>query len=244
MRKVVLVSGGSRGIGAACVRRFAREGWSAVFLYRASEDAAGALTAELRAAGLDCAGFRCDVSDEADVARVTADILQRWHHIDALVNNAGISSVGLMTDMDAAAWRRLFDTNVLGAFLLAKAVLPGMISRQGGSIIQIASMWGEVGASCEVAYSASKAALIGMTKALAKEAGPSGVRVNCVSPGVIDTDMNARLTPDDLQALADETPLGRIGTPEETAAAVYWLASEQAGFITGQVLGVNGGMVV
>ena len=244
MRKVALISGGSRGIGAACVRRFAREGWSAVFLYRASEDAAQALTAGLRAEGLDCAGYRCDVSDEAEVARVMADILRSYHHIDALVNNAGVSVVGLMTDMDAAAWRSLFDTNVLGAFLLAKAALPGMISRQSGSVIQIASMWGEVGASCEVAYSASKAALIGMTKALAKEVGPSGVRVNCVSPGVIDTAMNAHLSEDDMRSLADETPLGRIGSPEEVAGAVYWLATEQAAFITGQVLGVNGGIVI
>ena len=196
MRRVALITGGSRGIGAACVRLFAEKGCAVVFLYRSREDAANALVEELRARGLDAAGYRCDVADGEQV-------------------KAGIT-----------------------------AVLPGMISRKQGSIVNMASMWGETGASCEVAYSAAKAAVIGFTKALAKEVGPSGVRVNCVSPGLIDTDMNAELDGAALDELADETPLGRIGSAAEVAEAVLFLSEEGASFVTGQVLGVSGGLQI
>ena len=152
--------------------------------------------------------------------------------------------IGLFTDMTDAEWDALFAVNVRSVFSVTKAVLPGMISRQAGAIVNVSSMWGEVGASCEVAYSATKAAIIGMTKALAKEVGPSGVRVNVVTPGVIDTDMNAQLTEDDRAALAEETPLGRIGSPEEVARTILFLCGEDAAFITGQVLGVSGGLVI
>ena len=175
---------------------------------------------------------------------VIADILRTYRRIDALVNCAGIAHIGLFTDMTEEEWDHLFAVNVRSAFSVTKAVLPGMISQQKGAIVNVSSMWGEVGASCEVAYSATKAALIGLTKALAKEVGPSGVRVNCVTPGVIDTDMNAQLTEEDRVSLADETPLGRIGSAEEVAKTIFYLCGEGASFITGQILGISGGLVI
>ncbi len=244
MRKTALITGGSRGIGAACVEAFARAGYSAVFLYASCAERADALVSRLRGEGLDVSCRPCDISDAAQVAAVMADLLRTWHRFDALVNCAGIAHIGLYTDMSEQEWDHLFAVNVRGAFSVTKAVLPGMISARRGAIVNISSMWGEVGASCEVAYSATKAALIGMTKALAKEVGPSGVRVNCVTPGVIDTDMNAQLTEADRAALADETPLCRIGQAGEVADTVLFLCGEQASFITGQVLGVSGGLVI
>lgn len=244
MRRTVLITGGSRGIGAACVSAFARAGWSVVFLYRRAEEAAEALCARLRGEGLDVSCRRCDVSRRDEVFRTVDDLMRTYHRFDALVNNAGVAHIGLFTDMTEEQWDALFAVNVKGAFNVTQAVLPGMISQGSGAIVNVSSMWGEVGASCEVAYSAAKAALIGMTKALAKEVGPSGVRVNCVSPGVIDTDMNAELTEADLAALAEETPLGRIGRAEEVANATLYLCGEGASFITGQTLGVSGGLVV
>ena len=244
MRKIVLITGGSRGIGAACVRAFAADGYTVVFLYKSSREKAEALAQCLRAEGKDVAAYHCDVADAAQVKAVITDILRVYRRIDVLVNCAGIAHVGLFTDMTEAEWDRLFAVNVRSAFSVTKAVLPGMISRQGGAVVNVSSMWGEVGASCEVAYSATKAALIGLTKALAKEVGPSGIRVNCVTPGVIDTDMNAQLTEDDRAALADETPLGRIGNADEVAKTILFLCGEGASFITGQILGVSGGMVI
>lgn len=244
MRRIALISGGSRGIGAACVRAFAMDGYAVAFLYHRSAGRAQALVQSLREEGCDVAAYPCDVSVPQQVAETVHAILRVYHRIDVLVNCAGIAHIGLFTDMTEAEWDRLFAVNVRSAFSLTKAVLPGMISARQGSIVNVSSMWGEVGASCEVAYSATKAALIGLTKALAKEVGPSGVRVNCVTPGVIDTDMNAQLTENDRAAIADETPLGRIGAPEEVARTVLFLCGEGASFITGQVLGVSGGLVV
>ena len=244
MRKIALITGGSRGIGAACVRAFAENGYAVVFLYNRSADKAEALVQSLRSEGRDAAAYQCDVADPQQVKTTIANILRTYHRIDALVNCAGIAHIGLFTDMTEEEWDHLFAVNVRSAFSVTKAVLPGMISEQKGSIVNVSSMWGEVGASCEVAYSATKAALIGLTKALAKEVGPSGIRVNCVTPGVIDTDMNAQLTDDDRIALADETPLGRIGAAEEVAKAILYLCGEGASFITGQVLGVSGGLVI
>lgn len=244
MRRIALISGGSRGIGAACVRAFAQDGYAVVFLYNRSAGKAEALVQALRSEGRDVTAYPCDVSDPQQVAATVAYILRTFRRIDVLVNCAGIAHIGLFTDMTEDEWDRLFAVNVRSAFSLTKAVLPGMISALKGSIVNVSSMWGEVGASCEVAYSATKAALIGLTKALAKEVGPSGVRVNCVTPGVIDTDMNAQLLAEDRAALADETPLGRIGTAEEVAKAILFLCGEGASFITGQVLGVSGGLVI
>ena len=244
MRRIALITGGSRGIGAACVRLFARNGYSVVFLANRSVDRAQALTDELRAEGQDVRFRCCDVSDGAQVAEVLSDILRVFRRIDALVNCAGVAHIGLFTDMTEEAWDALFAVNVRSVFSVTKAVLPGMISRQTGSIVNVSSMWGEVGASCEVAYSATKAAIIGLTKGLAKEVGPSDVRVNCVTPGVIGTDMNAQLTDEDRKALAEETPLGRIGSAEEVAQTILYLCGEGASFITGQVLGISGGLVI
>ena len=244
MAKTVLITGGSRGIGRACVELFARRGWRAVFHCRTRGDAAKMLVDKLRAEGCDAEYFLCDVSDRARVDEVVGEILRRCHRIDALVNNAAISQIKLFTDLTPEDWRRMFAVNVDGVFNCTQAVLGGMISEKSGAIVNISSMWGQVGASCEVAYSAAKAAVIGLTKALAKEVGPSGVRVNCVCPGVIDTDMNAALDEETRAALRDETPLERIGTPEDVARAVTYLCSEEASFITGQILGVNGGMII
>lgn len=244
MRKIVLITGGSRGIGAACVRLFAQAGWSVRFLYRSHSDQAEALASQLRAQGHDVTPIQCDVSDRAQVRAAVQGILRTDHRIDALVNNAGTAHIGLFTDMTEQQWDDLFSVNVKGVFHCTQAVLEGMISDKAGCIVNVSSMWGEVGASCEVAYSAAKAAVIGLTKALAKEVGPSGIRVNCVTPGVIDTDMNAELTEDDLAALRDETPLMRIGQPEDVAQTILYLCDVGSSFITGQVIGVSGGLII
>lgn len=244
MRRVALVTGGSRGIGAACVELLAREGWSVAFFSRGGREQTGLRTQALRGKGMDVSWYACDVSSPEEVQSAMKKALSDLRHVDLLVNNAAIAHIGLFTDTTEEQWRRMFAVNVDGAYRCTRAVLPGMISRGKGAIVNISSMWGEVGASCEVAYSSSKAALIGMTRALAKELGPSGIRVNCITPGVIDTDMNAALDADTRQALMDETPLGRLGTPEEVARAVAFLAGEEASFITGQVLGVSGGFVM
>jgi len=228
----VLITGGSRGIGAATVRAFVRAGYAVSFFYEKNAEAAEALAAETGAAPI-----RCDVADTQTVARTVAALSP----VDVLVNNAGISHVGLISEITPEAWDRLFAVNVKGIYNTVRAVLPAMLQKQAGAIVNISSMWGQAGASCEAAYSATKGAVIALTQALARELGPSGIRVNAVSPGVIDTQMNAQLSPADRAALAAETPLERLGTPEEVAEAIVYLA--QAGFITGQNLPVNGGFL-
>lgn len=232
----VLITGGSRGIGAATVRAFINAGYRTAFFYRSSESAAQALAAETGAIAI-----RCDVRASASVASAFAEAKRLLGHIDVLVNNAGIAQQKLFTDITDEDWRAMLDTNLSGAFYACRAVLPDMISRRYGRIINVGSIWGQVGASCEVHYSAAKAGLIGLTKGLAKEVGPSGVTVNCICPGVIETDMLSSFTKDDLAALADETPVGRLGTPEDIARSILWLADPKADFITGQIIGVNGG---
>jgi len=244
MMKTVLITGASRGIGAATARLFAAHGYRVAVHYHQSKDQADALVAELTASGADAFAVCADIADSAAVNHMVGEVLARFGHIDVLVNNAGISASGLVTDVTDAQWDRMIAVNLSGAFYTCRAVLPSMISNKSGSIVQVSSMWGQVGASCEVAYSAAKAGMIGLTKALAKEVAPSGIRVNCVAPGVIDTDMNANITPADMAVLADETPCGRIGTPDEVAKTVYFLASDAASFITGQILGVSGGLVI
>ena len=234
--KKALVTGGSRGIGAQAVKAFCAAGYRTAFFYHASQEAAQALAAETGAYAI-----RCDVGDSACVQAACAEALGLLSHIDVLVNNAGIAQQKLFTDITDADWKRMLDVNLSGAFYVSRALLPGMISRRHGRILNVGSIWGQVGASCEVHYSAAKAGLIGLTKALAKEVAPSGVTVNCVCPGVIATDMLSSFTPEDLALLADETPVGRLGTPEDVAHALLWLADEKAGFITGQIVGVNGG---
>lgn len=235
----VLITGGSRGIGAALVRRFSLSGYRVAFVYHQSHDAAAALALETGALAI-CA----DVAVASEVDRAVREATEQLGHIDLLINNAAIAGFSLFTDITDAAWSRMMGVNLNGAFYFSRAVLPGMIARKQGCIINISSMWGQVGASCEVHYSTAKAGLIGLTRALAKEVGPSGIRVNCIAPGVIDTEMNASLCEEDLRALCEETPLGRIGTVSDVAEAAFFLAGEGASFITGQVLGVNGGFVI
>ena len=234
--KTALITGGSRGIGAAIVRALTDKGWRVAFCYRSNQEAAEQLSRETGAIAI-----RCDVSDSRQVRAMAEEALRQLSHIELLVNNAGVAWQGLLTDMTDEDWHTVLDTSRTAAFYTCRAVLPGMVSRKSGRIVNISSIWGRVGASCEAAYSAAKAGLIGLTKALAKEVGPSGITVNCLCPGVIRTDMLACYTEDDLAALADETPLGRLGTPEDVAAAVCWLADDSASFITGQVIGVDGG---
>ncbi len=240
MQKSILITGASRGIGRACALRFAGAGFRVGINYLQSEQAARTLQDKIRMCG-GCAELYCaDVSDEAAVG----EMFSAFGHADVLINNAGVAWNGLLSDMSLSQWEKVFAVNMRGTFLCAKAVLPQMISRKCGVILNVSSMWGRCGASCEVAYSASKAAVIGFTKALAKELGPSGIRVNCVAPGVIDTDMNADLSPRDMRELADETPLSRIGTCAEVADLLFYLASAQSSFVTGQVIGVDGGFVL
>ena len=235
----VLITGGSRGIGASCVRAFCARGDEVAFIYRTSEAAAQALCAECGAYAL-CA----DISDAASAERAVEEAVRLLGGIDVLVNNAGIAQIKLFTDLDDAEWRRMLDTNLSSAFYVTRKAAKYMISEHNGAIVNVGSMWGKVGASCEVHYSAAKAGLRGLTMALAKELGPSGIRVNCVEPGVIDTEMNASLDEEARASLCDETPLCRIGRPEEVAGAICFLASSEASFITGQILGVDGGYAI
>ena len=237
--KVVLITGGSRGIGRAMVELFSESGYSVAFTYKSSTEAANELSERTGALAI-CA----DSANPSDVENAVKTIEEKLGNVDILINNAAVSSFSLFTDLTLETWRASFSTNVDGAFLYSKLTLPAMIRNHYGRIINISSMWGQVGSSCEVHYSATKAALIGMTKALAKEVGPSGITVNCIAPGVIDTDMNAALSDDDMAALKDETPLMRIGTPREVAATALFLAGDDAAFITGAVINVNGGLVV
>ena len=239
MKKVALVTGGSRGIGREICRVLARNGWIVAITYNRSKAAALELAAET--GGIAVGG---DVASPADVDAMFSTIRAELGEVSLLVNNAGIGEYGLLTDLSYERWNELLATNLAGAFNCCKAAIPAMVREKSGCIINIASMWGEVGASCEAAYSVTKAGLIGMTKALAKELGPSGIRVNAVSPGCIETDMMARFSPAEREALAEETPLGMIGQPADVAEAVRFMASDAARFITGQVLGVSGGFVI
>ena len=240
-KKIVLVTGASGGIGAACARELAKRGYTVLAHGNRSIAAAQALAGELRAGGMDAHALCCDLADSNAVQAMCEEILSVYHGVDAMVLCAGVSHTGLLTDMTDEEWRRVMDVNVSGSFYLIRALAPGMVYRRSGSIVTISSMWGRSGASCEAAYSASKAAIIGLTQALAKELGPSGVRVNCIAPGVIDTKMMDEHSEETKQLLAEETPLGRLGTGEDVAKAAAFLLGDDAAFITGQTLGVDGG---
>lgn len=232
----VFITGGSRGIGAACVRAFAEAGRLAAFTYSARRDKAEALAVETGALAL-CA----DSADRDAVENAVKTARESLGAIDTVVCNAGIAQQKLFQDIMDDEWLTMLNVNLMGAVRTIRAALPDMLHRQKGSIVIVSSMWGERGASCESHYAASKAALIGLSKSLALELGPSGIRVNCVAPGVIDTDMNAMHGGDVMQSLADETPLERIGRADEVADSILYLCSEKASFVTGQVLGVTGG---
>ena len=240
MKQTVLITGASRGIGAAAAKLFAAEGYRVAVCCHTQMERAEELAASLP----DAAACAADIACEEEVSRMIDAVHRRFGEIHVLINNAGIAMQKLFTDTTAEDWSRIFDVNVTGTFYTCRAVLPEMIRRKSGRIVNVSSMWGVTGASCEVAYSASKAAVIGLTKALAKEVGLSGITVNCVAPGVIDTEMNANLSSADRAALCEETPLARIGTADEAAQAILFLASGRASFVTGQVLGVNGGIVI
>lgn len=241
MSQRVLITGGSRGIGAATVHRFYREGYQVAFCYHKNFEAAKALALQLPGV----LAIQADVANEAAVNSLFDQVLSSFGGLEALVCNAGIAlPSSLIMQTDLKDFERVMAVNVTGTFLCCRRAADVMVKAHGGSIVTLSSMWGRTGGSCETAYSASKGAVISFSKALAKELGPSGVRVNCLCPGVIDTDMNQNLQPEACAALAEETPLMRLGTPEEIAAALYFLCGTDASFITGQILGVDGGIVI
>ena len=242
--KSVVITGGSRGIGRACAVTFAKNGYNVLIGYNKNSEAAEETLAEIKKYGVKCAAYQADISNKDEARKLISKAMFEFGGIDVLVNNAGIARAALMTDVTEADFHELFATNVGGAYFASQAAIPEMIGAGGGKIINISSMWGQVGASCETLYSATKAAVIGLTKAMAKELAPSRITVNCVAPGVIDTDMNACYDEDTMWELAEKTPLSRLGTPEDIAGAVYFLASDAADFITGEVLAVNGGFVI
>ncbi len=237
--KTALITGGTKGIGKAIALEFLAQGYEVVINYHSDEQTAIATQEEFNMLGYCPVLMRADVSDEAQVKQMFKEFFGIYEKLDVLVNNAGISLVRVIQDTSAYDWDKVFGVNAKGVFYCCRAVTDMMICNGGGSIINISSIWGEVGASCEVAYSASKGAVIAFTKALAKELAPSKVRVNCVSPGVIDTDMNSRLTEEEMESLIEQIPAGRIGYPEDVAKACIYLA--EADYVTGEVLSVGGG---
>ncbi|MEG1549301.1 MAG: 3-oxoacyl-ACP reductase FabG [Ruthenibacterium sp.] len=244
MEKTVMITGASRGIGAACASAFGKGGYRVALCYHTQREKAQTVADVIEKNGGTAKIFAIDVADSNSVAAAFDAITNTFGAPDILINNAGIAQQKLFTDITEAEWDTMMNTNVKGAFLCCKAALPHMIRQKWGRIVNISSMWGQVGASCEVHYSAAKAAVIGLTKALAKEEAPSGITVNCVAPGVIETDMMAAFSAEDKAALAAETPLERLGSAEDIAGATAFLASDAAAFITGQVIGVNGGLVI
>lgn len=237
--KNVLITGGSRGIGRACVYEFAKAGYRVFLNYNNSRADAEKISADTGAVAI-----RADISKSDEVKKMADYIHEKYGRIDVLINNAGIAEQKLFTDISENDWDRMFDVNIKGMFLVTKAFVGDMIYKKSGKIINVSSMWGITGASCEVHYSASKSAVIGFTKALAKELGPSKICVNCIAPGVIETEMNSHLSKEDFDVLCEETPLERIGKPEEVAKTALFLASDNSSFITGQVINVDGGYII
>ena len=244
MEQIALVTGSSRGIGRAVAAELARKGWAVCGNYRVRQDCAEELVRQLESEGCRAMAVQADVSDRAQVNAMVRRVEEAFGPVSLLVNNAGIAGQALFQEITDELWHRYFSVNVDGAFHTIQAVLPHMLHEHAGCIVNVSSIWGQRGASCEVTYSCTKAALIGLTRSLAAELAPTQIRVNCVAPGVIRTDMLDALPAEVLPQLAQETPLGRLGTPEDIAHAVAFLASEQANFITGQVLTCDGGFIL
>lgn len=239
--KTAIITGASRGIGRATATLLAQNDYNVVINYNHSEDQAKALVDELTAQGLSAVCYKADVSDEAQAEALVRFTLDRWGKVDLLVNNAGVSASGLLIDMPIEQINDTIAVNLTGTIVMTQKVAKGMLSNQSGNIINISSIWGEIGGSCEAVYSATKGGVIAFSKAMAKELGYNGIRVNCIAPGIIDTDMNARLSTSDVQNIIDDIPCQRIGRAEDIAKAVLWLASDEASYINGQVLSINGG---
>ena len=243
MKKVALITGSSRGIGRAEAIALARDGYAVCVNCVEREDKAQELVDMLRSNGCEAMWYKADVADAAAVKQMVAEVEKTLGAVTLLVNNAGIAKQCLFQDMTEDYWKRIFDVNLNGAFNTIQAVLPHMLHEHSGCIINTSSIWGQHGASCEVAYSATKHAIIGLTRSLAQELAPTNIRVNCVAPGVINTDMVQVLGRETLDALAEDTPVGRLGRPEDIAEAVAFLASDSASFITGQILCADGGFI-
>ncbi len=241
--KTVLITGASRGIGRACALRFAQNGYSVAAVYLKSDSDALSLKSEIESLGGECELYKADVSDSYQVKETVLNAEKRFGRIDVLVNNAGISQQKLFDEITDEEYDRMFSVNSKGCFTFSREVSRIMLRQHFGRIINISSMWGTVGASMETHYSASKAAVIGLTKALARELGPSGITVNCIAPGVIDTDMNSCHSEETMRELIESTPMMRPGTSDDVAHLAVFLASETAGFITAQVIGVDGGII-
>ncbi|MBR4973735.1 MAG: 3-oxoacyl-ACP reductase FabG, partial [Clostridia bacterium] len=239
MNKTILITGASKGIGAATAILFAQKGYNVVINYNESYESASLLCRSLASHGYSVMAHKANVANRLEVELMVKETLYKFGSLDILVNNAGVAHQALLTDTDEIDFDRIIDVNLKGVYNCCKCVIPSMVSKQSGKIINISSMWGQVGASCEAAYSASKAGVIGLTKALAKELAPSGITVNAIAPGLIETGMNSHLSIEELSDFVSEIPLGRMGNADEIAAAIDFLASDKADYITGQILGIN-----
>ncbi len=244
MKKTVVITGASKGIGAAMAILFARKGYNVVIGYNDSYQLAKMLSSSLSSQGYNVIPFKVNVTNKLETDILIKEAVYKFGSVDVLINNAGVAFSGLITDTEEFDSDRIFDIDLKGVFNCCRSVTPAMVNQKSGKIINISSMWGQVGASCEVAYSAAKAGVIGLTKALAKELAPSGITVNCIAPGLIETSMNSNISVEDLNAFVEDIPLGRMGTAEDVAETALFLASEGADYITGQVIGVNGGYVM